>query len=369
MRFSLHMSPNVPVVERIEIAPKWAERQSALDERIRDSVAAASADASTTTYERADFVNWFERDMAFDLAPENEWTERDAVLEAFKRAHKEPGKESFIERSAFMSALGTHLREKFARRAGGLVKRANRYNITSAKLKSKSLEGRFRTNKKVAKALREGMKDPNRSRMVVANDGVSSRYFTEFIQLSCAVDLLECKLFPDAKELSESFGAFNAWRTHLSGEFDANDESITLLSVGDGCTPRTAGLFAFRTRWHCIAVDPEMGKSKDSKTTYDIARLQHHRAKIEEMKISTKRVVVVCVHAHVPLATTLASISSDDGTAACIAMPCCNFYSSIDAPGDKLEYSDPGILSPHRTVRVWRRLPCGNSDNTMCQLA
>jgi hypothetical protein len=264
-----------------------------------------------------------------------------------------------------MSELGEHLVSKFGTKA--LRRRKDNLNITSARVPSEKVN--LRVNKKLAKAKRmKGRQlDPNRSRKIVASkaeDAISSRYMTEFLQLHCATELVESRVFPDAKELTESFSAFNAWRTHLSDDFSADDPNITLVSVGDGHTPRTAALFAFRTRWNCVAVDPEMGFAKDSKASYDIDRLQHHCAKIEEMRIKTKRCIIVMVHAHVSLATTLRSIQAEDGTAACIALPCCNYYSAIDAPNRAVpEYEDMSVISPHRTVRVWKALPCGTSES------
>ena len=65
------------------------------------------------------------------------------------------------------------------------------------------------------------------------------------------------------------------------------------------------------------------------------------------MRIKTKRCIIVMVHAHVSLATTLRSIeASEDGTAACIALPCCNYYSAIDAPNRAVpEYEDMSVIS------------------------
>ena len=97
----------------------------------------------------------------------------------------------------------------------------------------------------------------------------------------------------NAKELSESFGCFNAARTQLSEHFKPDDprcfgwskcnvlqwsgmcaegaesadthlpplpmpHSVLLVAVGDGLTPRTAALFAFRTQWTCVAINPLM---------------------------------------------------------------------------------------------------------------
>lgn len=364
------MLEHVPIVERVDITPRWVQAQNEWNARAREWANAAQI-ASTTSYGRLHFDSWFAA-CEFTLAPEGEWIDRARVHECFRREHALEGDVNTSERDSFMDALGQHLAKKFAQQPGGLRRRKSLYNITCTKVSSTKFQEGYHTNKKLYRKMNPSphkSQDPNRSRKVstTSDNSTSSRYMTEFLQLNCAAGLLESKLFPDAKELTESFGAFNAWRTYLSRDFDAEDPGITLVSVGDGCTPRTAALFAFRTRWHCIAVDPEMGLSRDSKAEYRIARLQHFRAKIEELKIIAKRVIVVCVHAHVSLATTLSSIVSEDGTAACIAIPCCNYYASIDAQ-EKLvpEYEDIGVISPHRTVRVWKSLKCG-SPSPLCR--
>jgi hypothetical protein len=59
-------------------------------------------------------------------------------------------------------------------------------------------------------------------------------------------------VFPNAKELTESFAANNAIRIHLAGEYTPGDERVTVIAVGDGNTPRTAALCAFLTKWQCV---------------------------------------------------------------------------------------------------------------------
>lgn len=358
-----------PLVERVDIVPRWVQAQQEWNDRARRSANAVP----TASYGRLNFNSWFDA-CEFTLATEGEWTDRGRVHECFRSEHALEGDVHTLERESFMDALGQHLAKKFAQQPGSLRRRKEFYNVTCSRVGSTKLQAGHHTNKKLFRKMNPSSRksqDPNRSRLVStrSDDSTSSRYMTEFLQLNCAVGLLESKLFPDAKELTESFAAFNAWRTYLRHDFDSEDPGITLVSVGDGCTPRTAALFAFRTRWHCIAVDPEMGLSRDSKSEYNIARLQHFRAKIEELKIVAKRVLVVCVHAHVSLATTLSRIFSDDGTASCIAIPCCNYYAAIDAEGKVVpEYEDMGVISPHRTVRIWKSLPCGSSS-PLCQAA
>lgn len=347
---------NEPIVEIIELEPRWITAQRVRDEVVASERARARESGLPTNFDRRDLDEWLNA-LAFEIAPAGEWLDSVRVFEAFRVYLMTRERRSVhIAQGEFQSCLGSHLRERFLHRQGEFKKFKSRYNITSQtseSLRSRAID--YRTNRKATRAKKKesGNSSPNQPNVVAAE---SRKYMNEFLKSKCSIILLENELFPDAKELSESFGAFNACRKHL-GEFKTDDESISLVSVGEGMTPRTAALFALRTSWHCIAIDPEMGLSKKSKQKYDIARLQFHRAKIEEIRIRAKKVIIVMVHAHVSLAKTLASVTSDDGTAACIALPCCNYYSSIDAP-NRIEYVDMAVLSPHRTVRVWKRLGC-----------
>jgi hypothetical protein len=341
---------NIPEVTRVELQPRWQTGQQSSSGRTESK----AREASCSTPEVGNEYREFFASLDFKLAPEGEWIDRNRIIEAFRDYY--PTKP--VQEEPFINALGKHLRSLFP--AGTLQKRKSLYNVTCEQLSSTRWTP-VMTNKKRAREERFGeLQNPDRCRIVQGKqDGdISSRYMTELLQLSCAVALVEHKLFPDAKELSESFSAFNAWRTHLAGDFRGDDSSVTVVSVGDGTTPRTAALFAFRTKFQCVALDPQMNPKE-----YGIERLQSYKAKIEELRISARRVIVVMVHAHVSLATTMRSIATDSGTAACIALPCCNWYAKINAPNPVVpEYGDMGVLSPHRTVRVWKNLPCGDSD-------
>ena len=47
-------------------------------------------------------------------------------------------------------------------------------------------------------------------------------------------------------------------------------------------------------------------------------------------------------------------------------LPCCNWYGKLLHPDGqtppRVEYEDPGVVSPQRLVRVFPNLPCGVSD-------
>jgi hypothetical protein len=172
-------------------------------------------------------------------------------------------------------------------------------------------------------------------------------YFGELFSLTCAPDLLALGLFPNAKELTESFAAYRAVRDYLT-TFSPQDREVTLVAVGDGGTPRTAATFAFRTAWKCVSVDPVL----DARKRWDIVRLEVHAKRIEEVSIEAKRAVVVAVHSHARLPAALASIKAEQ--IAVVAIPCC-IPQVLDRDHDHY-YVDNGILSPQRGVYIWENV-------------
>lgn len=178
--------------------------------------------------------------------------------------------------------------------------------------------------------------------------GSMVRYLGEFITLKCAPDMLAMKLFPNAKEISESFAAFEAVRRHLQ-ELHLGDPTITLVAVGDGGTPRTAATFAFRSNWQCHSIDPNL---KGGKLRWqNIARLTLHPDKARNVTPikCDGTAVVVCVHSHADLREAILSVSAP--RVVVIAIPCC-VPQRLTLPPDK-RYVDKAIISPKNEVLIW----------------
>ena len=252
------------------------------------------------------------------------------------------------------------------------------------------------------RALLDPARSRNRSNAALLSGQSHSRYVTELLKLACAPELVRLRLFPDAKELTESFAANNAARSFLyprgaeRGRVDPADAAVTCVAVGDGTTPRTAALFAFLTRWHCVAVDPEMvewrewkkrrGVVDDSDDDDDddddargggapddrsgvptgawggVRRLRAFRRKIQETRVECEKAILVLVHAHVSLAECLAQVKTRSGRCSAVILPCCNWYQKLRHPEGAppiAEYDDENVASPQRTVRVFDDLPCG----------
>ena len=176
------------------------------------------------------------------------------------------------------------------------------------------------------------------------------RHVSEFVTLYCAPDMLGMRLFPNAKEISESFAAFDAARYKLP-TFDISDPSIALIAVGDGATPRTAATFAFRSKWACYSVDPLLRGG--TKRWSAINRLTVCAQKIQSFKIKCDRAVLVAVHSHAKLSDCLPSIHARE--LAVIAMPCCV---RLEIPGvdPVITYESRGVISPMRTIKIWHLL-------------
>ncbi|RQM20317.1 hypothetical protein B5M09_006706 [Aphanomyces astaci] len=105
-------------------------------------------------------------------------------------------------------------------------------------------------------------------------DKLSLRYLDEFVgDLTCSAQMLAWGLFPDAKEVSETMGVFNAVRKLGLHEKDTAPPGVHdgIVIVGDGVTPRTAAMFAYRTKgWTCYSVDPIMKVStSDAQVPWD----------------------------------------------------------------------------------------------------
>ena len=187
---------------------------------------------------------------------------------------------------------------------------------------------------------------------------MGNRYIDEFIGLKCAPDLIALGLFPNGKEITETMAAFNAVRRYLRPMRYA-DSSIRLFDIGAGHQPRTAAVFACRTSWQCLAVDPLL---KPRPSLSRVRRLECFVGKLEDLPIQEcSFAVVAAVHAHIDLGVILKRIVAKQMLI--VAMPCCMPLSLKDTkPTD--EYEDSSCWSPHRTVKVYdiRRAQCQNSE-------
>lgn len=177
----------------------------------------------------------------------------------------------------------------------------------------------------------------------------SLRYLHRFLHLKCAPELIRLNIFPNVKEITESFAAYHAVVNRL--KIPAKDGDFTAIVVGDGTTPRTAALLAYMTKWNVVSIDPKMSNRPWEAL---IRRLKVFRSKVEETKLNyNEKCVLVLVHSHATLEESLSIIDKPfRSTVPIVSIPCCVPH-DMENRAVLEEYEDSGILSPHRTVKIW----------------
>lgn len=183
----------------------------------------------------------------------------------------------------------------------------------------------------------------------------TSRYVDEFLRLRCSADMLAFGLFPNMKEITESFGAYSAARRVVSRKgWSFNDPDTTVICVGDGSTPRTAATFAFRSKWRCLSVDPVL---QDPVRFGGIDRLgvhQCHLSALDAAVSNLSRLLIVCVHSHVAEGELDQFVDRTyKGDSSVISIPCCTPHNTVLGRPPEQEYTDMGIWSPQNTVKIW----------------
>lgn len=185
----------------------------------------------------------------------------------------------------------------------------------------------------------------------------TTRYMDQLLALRCREELVLNEVFPDAKEMTESFAAADA-AIHRAG-LHARSDAVTAVVVGDGSTPRTVATLALRTSWRTISVDPALRADRVARWPLTIERLELHAGKVQTLEAELSgSCVVISVHAHVKLERAIEAVRRCNGDpVAAVAIGCCGFEHR--APGMTLsaDYLDWGIWSPERRVMVWQSVP------------
>ena len=144
------------------------------------------------------------------------------------------------------------------------------------------------------------------------------RYINEFVGLTCAPLLLSKSIYPNAKEITESMGMYNAVRKHIRSSIGISfsDKDVNVIVVGDGHTPRTAALFATRSKWTTYSIDPLL-KTRD----WGIRRMVCMPQKVQDVNLQlTGKTILILPHAHVNISDCLSVVPNPSSI---VALPCC----------------------------------------------
>jgi hypothetical protein len=165
--------------------------------------------------------------------------------------------------------------------------------------------------------------------------------------------LLELNLFPNVKEITESMAAYEGIKK-VWDKVPPSEDSVVAFFPGDGYKPRTGALFAMRTAWKCVSIDPKMryGNGKKLSKFPGVDRLFTLRNVVENFKINLESniVVIVLVHSHAKIEDCIKNIKGREVYV--LSIPCCVQHDIGIDP--MYEYLDRHILSPKNIVKVWR---------------
>ena len=193
----------------------------------------------------------------------------------------------------------------------------------------------------------------------------------KFWGLSVARKLMDLKVFPNVKEITE---AMSMWRVlGKEGFFGLNrqDRDVLVVCVGDGSTPRLAALAALSTNWDVLSVDPNLNPSWATRN--GVERLQCIAKPIEEVSLSEvelcdlksyKAMIILACHAHVEPKAMLESLVYPCPRHL-VCMPCCveqevyaesGYDGFLERVWPSSQYEDWGNWSPKRLVKVWKNV-------------
>lgn len=165
-----------------------------------------------------------------------------------------------------------------------------------------------------------------------------------------------------AKEITESFGAFRATANWM-GWSALQDPTITCLVPADGHRPRTAALFAYRTKWQVLSADPD-GHWPDQATPPQ--RLELVTKPVEQLHGTIQlaphsTAVIVAVHAHSQLMHAVWAFAPVWKKMVVVSVPCCvpqklqDPQAQLIAPNQR--YRDNAVWSPENEILIWEVLP------------
>ena len=195
---------------------------------------------------------------------------------------------------------------------------------------------------------------------------VNTRYLDQFFKLHAAPNLVA--LFPNPKEVTESFGALEGIRHLQKMELcpSMHDPEVTVIVPGDGHVPRTGALITHLSNWEVISIDPVIRCEGRGETIYKgilHKNLSCYKAKIQDLpKTKTKKTaIILAVHSHALLQDCVDKLDGYENLCI-VTIDCCvpqHFKYSGKEVRPVKEYRDIAIWSPKNEIKLWHlSSPC-----------
>ena len=172
-----------------------------------------------------------------------------------------------------------------------------------------------------------------------------SRYIDEFLNLKCNKDIID--FFPNAKEITESLGAFHAFKDYIVSPKEFYKNNFDIIVIGDGHQPRTGALFACMTPYSACSIDPVLRVEKSY--WKKIINLNCIKDKVENIKYKIiNKTIFVLVHAHVHFSHFKHLVKNGDYI---INIPCCMDLKFSGNP--IISYIDKHIMSKKNRIDIY----------------
>lgn len=136
------------------------------------------------------------------------------------------------------------------------------------------------------------------------NKNYAIKYINQYFRLDCSADMQGLRLFPNVKEIQESFGTFNQVTDYVM-QVDPNikldNPNINVYVIGDGSTPRTAATFNFLSKWKTFSIDPLVRMDTDWSVIRNLTVLKGTGEEmIEDIVEQKDYIFLVFPHSHIP---------------------------------------------------------------------
>lgn len=196
----------------------------------------------------------------------------------------------------------------------------------------------------------------------IVNKQNTLRYF-ESLRRHNFYDLWKYNVFPNAKEFTESMGAYKSMCAMLF-DYDLNyllgNKNVHCFVVGDGNSPRTGLVFAKGTTWNVHSFDPRMRMKWIANSTHqqlksyscnDQEFIRQHLPQILDQSNEETVFVVVAVHSHADFNVTWNSLPPKNRKVG-LAVPCC-VKQKVDGLKPCWSVKDMAIHSEKNIVNCW----------------
>jgi len=173
------------------------------------------------------------------------------------------------------------------------------------------------------------------------------KYINKFIRLKCAIDLLKWKMFPNAKEICETYAIRNAVYKFFP-ELNYGQE-LDCYVIGDGVVPRTGAFFACTTACNVWSIDPNL---RTEGVHPKVQRLTCIKDKLENTHMKGDTIIVVAPHAHADI--NYICEKWDFNVAYIVSMPCCKKDYQVLSNRIGFHFKDTNIPSPENNIFGWK---------------